>query len=206
MNQGQLVVLASLLSVAPAAAQRPLPAGKVIAGTLAFDGRATLGDFTGTTTTVGGAMTEANELRETRGWVEAPVATLQTGNGRRDRDLNKSLESDRFPALRFDLEGVTPHADAGDSAVVTLSGRLTIHGVTRPVSLPGTVRFGPEGIRVRSSFPLNLTDYRIGGLSKMLGVLKMHPDIMVRVDLLFGPGAGDGSPEASPGATRPLSG
>jgi hypothetical protein len=43
----------------------------------------------------------------------------------------------------------------------------------------------PGGIRLKSTFPMNLTDYQIGGLSKMLGLLKMHPDIVVHVDLLF---------------------
>jgi hypothetical protein len=39
---------------------------------------------------------------------------------------------------------------------------------------------------VRSDFPLNLKDYRIGGLSKLLGMLKMSEHIEVHVDLLFG--------------------
>jgi hypothetical protein len=40
---------------------------------------------------------------------------------------------------------------------------------------------------VRSDFPLNLKDYRIGGLSKMLGMLKMSEEIEVHVDLTFAP-------------------
>jgi hypothetical protein len=38
---------------------------------------------------------------------------------------------------------------------------------------------------VRSAFPLNLKDYKIGGLSKMLGLFKMYPDIVVHVDVSF---------------------
>jgi hypothetical protein len=33
--------------------------------------------------------------------------------------------------------------------------------------------------------PLNLKDYQIGGLSKMLGVLKMQEEIVVRIDVMF---------------------
>jgi hypothetical protein len=66
-----------------------------------------------------------------------------------------------------------------------LHGSLIIHGVTRKVDLPGTVQFEGSRVRVRSAFPLSLKDYRIGGLSKMLGVLKMYDDIEVHVDLLF---------------------
>lgn len=170
---------------ATALAQRPLVDGQLKQGVLSFDGRATVGDFTGTTSTVSGAMTGGSDLSAVRGWVEAPVNTLKTGNGRRDRDLNKSMESDKFPAVRFDLAQVTPGVSRGDSTAVTLDGSLTIHGVKREVTTPATVVFETDGIHLRARFPLNLTDYEIGGLSKMLGLLKMHPDIVVHVDLLF---------------------
>jgi len=153
---------------------------------LSFDGKATAGDFTATTTTVSGEMSGGASLAEVRGWVEAPVNTLTSGNGRRDRDLNKSMQSDKFPTVRFDLESVRTEWERGDSASVVLGGAFTIHGVKRETELPATVLFEPEGIRVKSSFPLNLKDYQIGGLSKFLGVLKMHPDIIVHVDVLFG--------------------
>jgi polyisoprenoid-binding protein YceI len=169
----------------PAAAQAPIGDGQLQQGVLSFDGRATMGDFTGTTSTMSGQMTGGSDLSLVRGWVEAPVNTLVTGNGRRDRDLNKSMESDKFPTMRFDLTGVTPGVNRGDSTAVTLSGTFSIHGVKRDVTIPGTVIAEPGGIRLKSTFPMNLTDYQIGGLSKMLGLLKMHPDIVVHVDLLF---------------------
>jgi hypothetical protein len=43
-----------------------------------------------------------------------------------------------------------------------------------------------DGVRVLAGFPLNLKDYRIGGLSKMLGILRMDEHITVHVDVDFG--------------------
>jgi len=170
------------------AAQRPVPNGTLRHGSLSFDGRATLGDFVGRTDSVTGEMTGGEDLTTVRGWVEAPVRTLLTGNGKRDRDLDKSMESDSFPTMRFELGGVEPDSTAprGDAVAVTLKGRLTLHGVTREVALPAMVVLSPEEVQVRSDFPLNLKDYGIRGLSKMLGLLKMHPDIVVHVDIVFG--------------------
>lgn len=189
---------------APLLAQRAMPAGAVVGGTLAFDGRATVGDFSGTTATVRGVMTGGAGLGRVRGWVEAPANTLKTGNDKRDRDMYASLEADRYPTIRFDLDSVAPHGEAGDSAIVTLHGRLAIHGVTRDVAVPATIRLEADGLRLRSRFPLLLTDYRIGGLSKMFGLLKMRPDIVVRVELTFGAGAAV-TPAAVPAATPPAS-
>jgi hypothetical protein len=41
---------------------------------------------------------------------------------------------------------------------------------------------------------VNLTDYQIGGLSKMLGVLKMDEHIVVHVDVRFGFSAATATP------------
>ena len=168
---------------------RPIPDGAVREGTLSFDGRATTGVFTGTTTAVRGEMTGGGSLSEVRGWVEAPVSTLVTGNGHRDKDLNKSMASDLYPAVRFDLTGVTPGADRGDTADVVLQGQFSIHGVTREASIPATVVTQPDGIRVRGETPLSLKDYKIEGLSKLMGTLKMYDRIVVHLDLRFAPGA-----------------
>jgi polyisoprenoid-binding protein YceI len=157
----------------------------VVSGTLSFDGHATAGDFTGTTQTVSGQLQGAPDLTRVRGWVEAPVKTLKTGNGKRDKDLNKSMESGKYPMLRFELAGINRTGGSADSVGVMLRGALKIHGVSRNVELPGTIRFQGSGARVRSDFPLNLKDYHIGGLSKLLGMLRMYEDIVVHVDLVF---------------------
>lgn len=180
------LVLALRVASAGAQAPTPVPAGTVQEGVLSFDGKATAGDFTGTTKTVTGQLMASATLAATTGFVEAPVKTLVTGNGRRDKDLNKSMESDSFPAIRFELAGVDSIRVEGDSTLASLRGTMKIHGVDRPVALPSVLHFTADGVRVRTTFPLNLKDYKIGGLSKMLGMLKMHPDIVVHVDVLFG--------------------
>jgi polyisoprenoid-binding protein YceI len=190
-SAGLALATVLLLSPTPAPAQRALPSASLTRGTLSFDGHASLGDFVGTTDSVRGEMTGGADLAAVRGWVEGSVASLRTGNGRRDRDLRSSMEVATYPTMRFDLTGVTPGGvtGGGDSTAVTLLGRLTLHGVAREVSLPVTVVIAPGGatIHLRADFPVNLKDYRIGGLSKMLGVLKMHENIEVHVDLTFAP-------------------
>jgi polyisoprenoid-binding protein YceI/CheY-like chemotaxis protein len=175
----------------------PIASGRVISGTLSFDGHASVGDFVGKTTSITGEMNGGPDLRKVRGWVQAPVKTLVTGNSRRDRDLNKSMESDKHPDMRFELTNLMPLGGSADSTELTLHGKLMIHGVTKTVVLPGWAQFSSGQARVRSDFPLSLKEYGIKGLSKMLGVLKMYDNIEVHVDLTFGAGG----PESS--ATRP---
>ena len=188
-NATLLLVAAISCAAGSALAQRPIPGGTIRTGSLSFDGRSTLGDFTGTTTTVSGEMTGGPTLAAVRGWVEAPVRTLLTGNGHRDRDLNKSMESEKYPAIRYELDDVIPGEVRGDTAGVTLHGYFLIHGVKQHATIPATVVFLGDGVRVRGEVPLNLKDYKIGGLTKMLGVLRMQEEIVVHLDLTFGSGA-----------------
>jgi polyisoprenoid-binding protein YceI/CheY-like chemotaxis protein len=189
-------VLAGTLSWSAASAQdrRPVADGQLTSGTLSFDGHATVGDFVGTTQTVAGKVSGAGDLTEVPGWVEAPVKSLKTGNTKRDKDLNKSMESDQYPVLRFDLVRVSRTGGEGDSLAVVFHGKLTLHGVTRDVDLPGTIRQSGPTARVRTDFPLNLKDYHIGGLSKLLGVLKMSENIEVHGDLVFRLGPATAAP------------
>lgn len=181
-----LIVTLVLALASPAGAQQPIPNGTVTGGTLTFDGKATAGDFTGTTHTVTGSMTGGAALSDVRGFVEAPVNTLVTGNDKRDRDLNKSMESDQYPSIRFDLKTVQVKAERGDSTDVTLGGDFIIHGVTQAVELTAVAIRTGDQIVLESSTPLNLKDYKIGGLSKFLGVFKMDEHIVVHISVTFG--------------------
>jgi hypothetical protein len=187
LRNATLLLVAGIWCVAgKALAQGPIPAGTIRTGSLSFDGRATLGDFTGTTTTVSGEMSGGPTLASVRGWVEAPVRTLVTGNGHRDSDLNKSMESEKYPTIRYELAEVIPGEVRGDTTAVTLHGYFVIHGVKQNAAIPATVVFLGDGVRVRGEVPLNLKDYKIGGLTKMLGVLRMNEGIVVHLDLTFG--------------------
>jgi polyisoprenoid-binding protein YceI len=111
-----------------------------------------------------------------------------TGNEHRDRDLYKAMDADRYPMVRFDLTSITPGGVVqGDSVDATLHGTFTARGVTHDVDVPVAIAFGPESIAVRGQFPLDLKDYRIHGLSRMLGLLKVDEHIVVHVALGFRP-------------------
>jgi polyisoprenoid-binding protein YceI len=66
-------------------------------------------------------------------------------------------------------------------------GDLTLHGVTHQVSLPATLTHLGDTLHIRTTFPVNVKDYQVGGLSKFLGIFKMDEHISVHVDLLFAP-------------------
>ena len=166
--------------------QRPVAEATLHDGTLSFVGHATIGDFVGTTSHVTGTVTTGPDLGAARGWVEAPVSTLRTGNGLRDRDLRAAIGEEKYPAVRFELAGVTAHAPLGsDSGPAVLHGTCCLHGVTRPLDVPVTLVRLADTVRVSGGFPLNVSRYGVRGLRKMFGMLRVREVVDVRLALRF---------------------
>ena len=175
-----MLVTALLVAGTAQAQAKPEVIDAVLAsGRLSFVGHATVGDFVGTTTSMTGVVTGG--LANAQGWVESPVATLATGNDRRDRDMRASLEVNQYPTMRFDLGRTSP---SGGGELI-LHGTLTIHGVSRTVELRSTLVRSADTLRVTAEFPLDLADYRIGGLTKLFGILRMERRVEVQLDLRF---------------------
>jgi polyisoprenoid-binding protein YceI len=127
-----------------------------------------------------------DQLGAVRGQAEVRAADMQTGNGARDRHMRLAMDADSFPTIRFDLVAVQPGPRAADSTSATFEGRLTLHGVTRPVLARGTVVLRPDGADVVATFPLDMRDYGIIPPLRAL-VLRVAPDVVVTVRLSFRP-------------------
>lgn len=76
----------------------------------------------------------------------------------------KYVESQKFPKATFkgnikDFDSLKLGTEKVD---ITVSGKLTIHGVTKDLSAPGTLRKDTNGnIEGKSVFNINLQDYEI---------------------------------------------
>jgi polyisoprenoid-binding protein YceI len=179
--------VAILLALAAPARAQAIARFSLRAGEATFHVRATVvSDFTGRAAVSDAAYTGA-DLASVVGSVELRVADMRTGNGLRDRHLRAAMEADRFPLLRFDLTGVEAGAPRGDTVDLALVGRLTIHGTTREVHVPGSAIVGTDSLAVRAAFPIDMRDYGVTPPVKMLGLLRVAPGVEVAIHLVFGP-------------------
>jgi polyisoprenoid-binding protein YceI len=96
--------------------------------------------------------------------VEADVSTLQSDESFRDGTLRgQAIETDRFPKARFTLTqpidfGTVP---AGTAIKVDATGRLTLHGVTRDVTVPLDAKLVNGVIVVTGKVAIAFADYGI---------------------------------------------
>jgi polyisoprenoid-binding protein YceI len=93
------------------------------------------------------------------------MTSLTSDESRRDNRLrNDGLETDSFPIATFVLTtpvDVPAAALTGNASDVTLTGDLTVHGVTKSVQIPAQAQLVDGTIQVAGSITFPLSDYSI---------------------------------------------
>lgn len=160
-------LLLALVSVAPGAEAQPKSYG-VVAGKsqVRFEASYPLGDFSGTTEDVTGELRldSANVSQGVSGSVTVNPARLRTGSDGRDRDLRRTLETDRYPEIRFRVEEVLasfPALAERTDVTLKISGVMLIRGVERAMTWTGRARIEEGKLWVRGESELKLTDFGI---------------------------------------------
>ena len=74
------------------------------------------------------------------------------------------LEVREYATIQFETESVT--ARAGDATQYDLTGKLTLHGVTREISFPATVHVADGGLTLSATFTIDRTDYGMNLLAQ----------------------------------------
>ena len=124
-------------------------------------------DAVGRTSRVTGTATleaSGEAVSVTAASFEADLTTLESDESRRDNRIREmGLESDRFPTATFVLTSpvdVPAEALAGTTVDVALVGDLTIHGVTKGVSIPAQAQLAADGrINVLGSLTFPFADF-----------------------------------------------
>ncbi|HEV7763248.1 MAG TPA: YceI family protein [Acidimicrobiales bacterium] len=115
-------------------------------------------DVTGNITIAGNQVTE--------GSFEVDMTTLKSDKDMRDNAIrSRGLETDAFPTATFELtQPVDLPADAATSAEpvsFSATGDLTVHGVTKQVTLDFDAHVGDGALVIVGQAPITLADYSI---------------------------------------------
>jgi polyisoprenoid-binding protein YceI len=151
----QLVLLVILIST-------PLisngQAFKTESGNVEFKSSVPLHSFTGISNKLVGRISLADSTVD----FYVDVNTLETGIGKRDRDMLATLEADEYPFAEFyGTLSSEFNPDVGDAQKVSVEGKFTIHGVSNEVTIDGTLQKTDQGLTVKASWTLNMEDYNV---------------------------------------------
>ena len=116
-----------------------------------------------------------------RAEVTLELRSLTSGIPLYDAELVRRLDAHRYPvSLTVQREMVPTGVDSG----YRLSGQVSLHGVTRPISGTVSVRPGSDGgLVVSGEQVFDMRDFHISSPAVLM--FRMFPDVRVQVDLTF---------------------
>ncbi|HSG80117.1 MAG TPA: YceI family protein [Acidimicrobiia bacterium] len=120
--------------------------------------------------------------------IEANLQTLRSDSSRRDGALRRqALETDAFPTATFVLTrpiDLPAGATNGDPFTIDATGELTLHGVTREITIPIAAQLVGDVIAVVGSTEIVFADYDIDRPSAAV-VLSVEDVGIMEFQLLF---------------------
>ncbi|MEZ5320635.1 MAG: YceI family protein [Microthrixaceae bacterium] len=137
------------------------------------------GDVDGSFTITGTTVTAAK--------IDVDLSSITTDESMRDRRVQEALATDRYPTATFELsDPIELGADVASGATVEVdaTGELTIHGVTRAVTVPLQARLVDGTAVVVGSVDVSFSDYGVKVPSSMR-VLSVEDHGTVELQLLL---------------------
>lgn len=145
--------------------------GMKVSQVFTIDSDADFENFTGQTHDVSGTITFDPAAKKGGGKIVVNLAALDTGIAMRNEHLRSDMwmNTGKFPTATFEATGGR-HL-GGDKYEV--SGKLTVHGVTRSLKTQATVRYLKESeatrkamfmgdvVQIKTEFPIKLADFGV---------------------------------------------
>lgn len=85
------------------------------------------------------------------------------------------FDVEKFPKATFTSTAIKPGGDNG--ATHTVTGNLDLHGVTKSITFPATIRTNPDAVQVDAEFAIKRKDFGI--------VYPGMPDDLIKEDVLI---------------------
>ncbi len=153
-------------------------------GTVEFLSRVPLHSFTGTSERLVGQIALTDSTLD----FYVDLETLDTGNGKRDKDMRRTLETKDFPFAEFFGKLTSPFDPDGGVQAATARGTFTIHGVGNDIQVTGTLEPTTEGLVLRAEWEIRLEDYNI--VPPSLLFIKVDQVQLVNIQITLHPVAG----------------
>jgi polyisoprenoid-binding protein YceI len=126
---------------------------------------------------VGSAELVENELAKSRVEVEIATASLTADDPKLTSHLKSPdlLDVEKYPKARFVSTALREGGEKG--ATHTITGNLELHGVTKSITFPATVKVAGDSFEAKAEFAINRKDFGI--------VYPGMPDDLIKDEVLL---------------------
>lgn len=114
------------------------------------------------------------------------LRSLTSDESRRDNRVQEALETDRYPTATFVITGVSgydPAVPEGSEQDLTMTGLLTLHGVTKEVTWDVQARREGNGISALATVNFLYSDFGITP-PNIAGFVSVEDDVTLQVQIV----------------------
>jgi polyisoprenoid-binding protein YceI len=134
-----------------------------------------------------------NPAKTNKGEISVDLTSLDTGIALRNEHMIGLIEAKKYPKATFKVKTINASKLIANEGVEgTATGDFSLHGVTKPLSVPITLHYLPEDkqnpeyrpgdwVSFSSNFKIKLSDYGIPLPKPMFGI-KVADDLTIQVD------------------------
>ena len=144
-------------------------------------------EFSGEAQITPGAITPAS--LEIRAKADSMVETRDVFTEQQKQIINKELreivlEPEKYPEIVFKSTNVTGKSTGPDKYDLKIDGNLTLHGVTRRITIPTEVTLSGNDMRARGEFSIDRDDFGVKATSAFHGMVRVRNKIEFTFDIV----------------------
>jgi polyisoprenoid-binding protein YceI len=144
-------------------------------------------EFTGQAQITPGSITPAS--LEITAKTESMVETRDVFTEQEKQIINKELreivlEPEKYPEMVFKSTSVTGKSTSADRYELKIDGDLTLHGVTRRITIPAEVTLSGNDMRARGEFSIDRGDFGVKATSAFHGMVRVRNKIEFTFDIV----------------------
>ena len=103
--------------------------------------------------------------------------------------INKELKEivlhpDQFPDITFQSTNVTAKTSGAGRYEVKIDGNLTLHGVTKRITIPAVVTLNGDTLRAVGKFSIDRGDFNVKATSAFHGLVRVDDDVKFEFDIV----------------------
>ena len=94
------------------------------------------------------------------------------------------LHPDQYPDITFQSTNVTSKGSGSGRYAVKIDGNLTLHGVTKRITIPAVVTLGGNDLRAVGEFSIERDDFRVKATSAFHGMVRVSNKVKFEFDIV----------------------
>ena len=94
------------------------------------------------------------------------------------------LHPDQYPDITFQSTNVSGKSSGTDRYDVKIDGNLTLHGVTRRITIPAVVTLNGNNLRAVGEFSIDRDDFKVKATSAFHGMVRVSGKVKFEFDIL----------------------